>query len=165
MFGGFPFGGGGGFPGGGPGFDRMPSGGPPKKPMNNSRYYEILGVHKDATPDELKKAHRKLALKVHPDKGRCPTPASGRPVEAASACMCAGSARAASAQRSCLAKTAGQWACKGGWAADAPASPACAGGDPEKFKEINEAYDVLKDEEKRRIYDEVGAPACMLEPY
>lgn len=30
-----------------------------------------------------------------------------------------------------------------------------AGGDPAKFQEINEAYDVLKNEEKRRIYDEV----------
>ncbi|GFH11068.1 uncharacterized protein HaLaN_06502 [Haematococcus lacustris] len=79
---------GGGMPGGG-------RGGGPKK-SNNTRYYEILGVDKNATPDELKKAHRKLALRFHPDKG----------------------------------------------------------GDPDKFKEINEAYDVLKDEKKREIYDQ-----------
>ncbi|PNW69999.1 hypothetical protein CHLRE_17g701500v5 [Chlamydomonas reinhardtii] len=103
MFGGFPFGGMGGMPGG---FGEMPGGGRggpaagPKK-SNNSRYYELLGVSKDADPDEIKKAHRKLALKLHPDKG----------------------------------------------------------GDPDKFKEINEAYDVLKDPKKREIYDQYGEDA------
>lgn len=65
MFGGFPFGGmPGGMGGGFPGMDTGGRGGP----VNNSRYYEVLGVSKECTAADIKKAHRKLALKLHPDK-------------------------------------------------------------------------------------------------
>lgn len=62
-------------------------------------YYKILGVNKNASEEEIKKAFRKLAHKYHPDKG---------------------------------------------------------GGDEKKFKEINEAYQVLSNKEKRAQYDRFG---------
>ena len=69
-------------------------------------YYEVLGVNKNATDEEIKKAYRKLARKYHPDLNR-----------------------------------------------DDPKTAET------KMKEINEAYDVLKDKDKRAQYDQFGHAA------
>ena len=47
----------------------MPGRGGPPKEVNNTEFYKIIGVEKNATYDEIKKAYRKLALKKHPDRG------------------------------------------------------------------------------------------------
>lgn len=72
-------------------------------PVKFKNYYGVLGVARDASDEEIKKAFRKLARKYHPDVAKD--------------------------------KTAGE----------------------EKFKEINEANEVLSDPEKRRKYDQLGA--------
>ena len=61
--------GGGGFPFGG--FEEMGGARPrgQKKEVDNKKFYDLLGVEKTATTDQIKKAFRKLALQHHPDRG------------------------------------------------------------------------------------------------
>lgn len=71
--------------------------------MEYKDYYNILGVGKNATQDEIRKQYRKLAAKYHPDRNQ-----------------------------------------------DDP-------GAQKKFTDVGEAYEVLKDPEKRKLYDQAGA--------
>lgn len=51
-------------------------------------YYTVLDIPKTATDDEIKKAYRRLALKVHPDKNRAPgAPEAFKKVGQAYACL------------------------------------------------------------------------------
>ena len=73
--------------------------------MAKQDYYATLGVAKDASADDLKKAYRKLAMRSHPDRNPGDKKAEAR------------------------------------------------------FKDVNEAYDVLKDDQKRGAYDRFGHAA------
>lgn len=73
----------------------------PNQNINNTEYYNLLNVNKNATSSEIKKSYRKLAMKHHPDKG----------------------------------------------------------GDSELFKKITEAFQVLSDDNKRKLYDSGGKTA------
>ena len=75
--------------------------------MAKRDYYDVLGVSKSASADEVKRAYRKLAMQHHPDKH---------------------------------------------------------GGDDTKFKEIGEAYEVLKDPQKKAAYDQFGHAAGAQNP-
>src|SRR5271165_6816688 len=73
--------------------------------MAKQDFYTTLGVARDASADDLKRAYRKLAMQYHPDRNP-----NNKQAEA-------------------------------------------------KFKELNEAYDVLKDDQKRAAYDRFGHAA------
>ena len=49
-------------------YQRQTNGGHPGYVVNKDKYYAELGVNKDATPEEIKKAYRGMARKYHPDK-------------------------------------------------------------------------------------------------
>ena len=74
MFGGIPFGFGG-MPGGMPGGMGGRRG--PSEPVDNNKFYAELGIEKNATPEEINRAHKKAAVKHHPDRGGDPEKVRG----------------------------------------------------------------------------------------
>jgi DnaJ-class molecular chaperone len=120
--------------------------------VNNSRYYEVLGVEKSATTLEIKKAYMQLAKKVRPGawggtrRMRARSPAAPRPREEVGWGW-GGGGGGRSMPPGCAAVPV---LCV--WAQEHPDR----GGDPEKFKEIAKAYEVLSDGEKRAAYDRFG---------
>ena len=56
--------------------------------MRKSNYYEILGLPRSASQDDIKKSYKKLAIKFHPDKNHAPQAANAfKKVSAAYACL------------------------------------------------------------------------------
>ena len=61
-----------------PGMGGFPGQGGPPKDVDTQKLYDVIGVDKKASMDEIKKAYRKLAIKNHPDKGGDPEKVSGK---------------------------------------------------------------------------------------
>src|SRR3990167_350794 len=115
--------------------------------MAKRDYYEVLGVAKSATQDEIKKAFRKKAHEYHPDKGGGDEEKFKEINEAYQALSDAQKR----AQYDQFGSSDGAGGQAGGFRWED------FGGDEEKFKEINEAYQALSDAQKRAQYDQFGS--------
>ena len=135
----------------------------PKK-SNNTRYYEILGVPKSASADDLKKAYRKAAIKNHPDKGGDPEKVSPGVTSSDFSASPSRVNRCYSLVGPAISLVFYVWTdCS---IRDTPANGpsvvdflfglSVSSG---QFKELAQAYEVLSDPEKREIYDQYGEDA------